>query len=112
MPAVLGCLSPRLLATLGLVIAVLRLKTAKLRRLGMSQYGVCFNEKRTRHSRVNKVLQIKIKSHILFRKTFLNVSFRSVLSESDNLFVSTWSKMEMFTKVDVSESSQFVSETT
>ena len=30
----------------------------------------------------------------------------------DNLFVSTWSQMEMITKVDVSESSQFVSETT
>ena len=40
------------------------------------------------------------------------IFFRSVLSESDNLVVSTWSKMEMFTKVDVSESSQFVSETT
>ena len=77
----------------GLLSRFPRLKTAKLRRLGMSQYGVCFNAKRTRHSRVNKVLQIKIKSHILFRKTFLNVSFRSVLSESDNLFVSTWSQV-------------------
>ena len=34
------------------------------------------------------------------------------MSESENLFVLTWSQMEMITEVDVSESFQFVSETT
>ena len=37
------------------------------------------------------------------------ISFHSVLSGSDNLFVSTWSQMQMTTEIDVSESSPFIS---
>ena len=44
--------------------------------------------------------------------SYIFISFRSVHSERDNLFVSTWSQMQMITKLDVSESSQFVSELT
>ena len=44
--------------------------------------------------------------------SYIFISFCSVLSERDNLFVSTWSQMQMITKLDVTESSLFVSEST
>ena len=52
--------------------------------------------------------RVRFIQKLLFDKYF--ISFHSVLSESDNLFVSTWAQMQMITEVDFSESSQFVSE--
>ena len=66
---------------------------------------ICFqirstNEK-VRCKRVISFIPHIILFSYFFDKQCIFISFRSLLGESDNLFVSTWSQMEMITEVDV-----------